>query len=122
MNSQDLMKIVKERNDSVITTLDSKQAEYASNGDRFHNFRRGAEILGGTPEQALGGFMSKHIVSVLDLIKWTETEPDRITEELINEKIGDNIVYLHLLEGLLRERLAKRKQEEPKVFTPDNRV
>jgi hypothetical protein len=105
MITKDLMEIVQKRSDSVTTTLDHKKAEYGSATDRFHNVKRGGEILGCTPEQALGGFMSKHVVSVYDMIEWSEVSPERITLELIDEKIGDNIVYLYLLEGLLKERL-----------------
>ena len=51
--------------------------------------------------------MLKHEVSVLDLVEWSESEPTRITEELIDEKIGDNINYLILLEGMLKHRIKK---------------
>jgi len=46
--------------------------------------------------------MLKHIVSVFFFFYWTETDDKRITTELIDEKIGDTINYLILLEGLLK--------------------
>jgi hypothetical protein len=88
--------------------LSAKAGEYATSGNRFHNFDVAARILNGTPEQALQGMMLKHIVSVLDLIQWAEEEEDLITATVIDEKIGDTINYLILLEGLLLRRLESK--------------
>ncbi|AJP62037.1 hypothetical protein [ANMV-1 virus] len=56
--------------------------------------------------------LMKHIVSVLDLIEWSETMPARITEALVDEKIGDTINYMILLESLLLRRLKRREPEK----------
>jgi hypothetical protein len=85
-----------------------KAKEYATEDNRFHNFDIAARILDITPEQALQGMMTKHIVSVIDLIEWTETNTDMLTEQIIDEKIGDTINYLILLEGLLLRRLEPK--------------
>lgn len=85
-------------------TLAAKTEEYASADSPFHTFEVGGRIMGVTPERALQGMMLKHVVSVFDLIDWTETDDERITMELIDEKIGDAINYLILLEGLLKQR------------------
>jgi len=50
-----------------------------------------------TPERALWGMAKKHLVSVTDLIHGRA----EVTPERIDEKIGDMINYLILLEGLL---------------------
>jgi len=94
--------IVENRLIKIQETLAAKAKEYASDDSRFHNFEVGGRIIGVTPEKALQGMMLKHIVSVFDLIDWTETDDKRITTELIDEKIGDTINYLILLEGLLK--------------------
>ena len=99
----DFDKVVEARTEAIKLTLMAKAKEYVSNGDRFHNFNVAARIGDTTPEVALLGMMSKHIVSVLDLITWAGVSPDRITRELIDEKIGDNINYLILLEGMLKQ-------------------
>ena len=93
--------VIQHRTDAIHNTLDKKAKEYASDTDRFHNFRVAARINKTTPERALKGMMLKHEVSVLDMIE----NPHVLSEERINEKIGDNINYLILLEGLLKERL-----------------
>lgn len=96
--------VVDERINKIIDTLQEKGIEYSGDGDRFHNFKVAGRIIGVTPEKALQGMMLKHIVSVFDLIDWTETDDGRITTELIDEKIGDAINYLILLEGMLKQR------------------
>jgi len=93
--------VVQHRIDAIHNILSMKAKEYASKTDRFHNFRVAARKMNTTPEIALQGMMAKHEVAVLDMIE----APESVTEEMINEKIGDNINYLILLEGLLKERL-----------------
>lgn len=95
-------------------TLGTKALEYASNENRYHNFDVAARILNCTPEQALQGMMLKHIVSVFDLIDQTESAEDKITDALIDEKIGDLINYLILLEGLLTRRIEEQEAEHAK--------
>lgn len=87
-------------------TLQKKNKEYASENDPFHNFKAAGRRRDQTPEQALVGMMAKHEVSVDDLVEWAGISPERITKKLIDEKIGDNINYLILLEGLLKERIG----------------
>lgn len=96
-------KVVEERIEKIRKVLADKGAEYATNDDRYHNFRIAARMLGTTPEKALKGMMVKHEVSVMDLIELAEKSPEKLTAALIDEKIGDNINYLILLEGMLKE-------------------
>lgn len=96
--------IVERRINKIKEVLSSKAKEYATESDRFHNFRVAGRIHGCSPERALKGMMIKHEVSVLDLIDLCDTNPDNLTIEIVEEKIGDNINYLILLEGLLKER------------------
>lgn len=100
--------VVDERINNIIDTLRDKAIEYSGSGDRFHNFNVGARIIGSTPEEALRGMMMKHLVSVFDLIDWATYEDDRLTEVMIDEKIGDLINYLILLEGMLKRRMDKK--------------
>lgn len=84
---------------STVKTLASKAKEYTK-GDRLYNFKRAAGIQETTPEKALLGMWSKHLVSILDLIEGTLPA----TEAILNEKIGDTINYLILLKALLIEQ------------------
>jgi hypothetical protein len=97
--------VLKHRIEKITSILASKASEYAADTDRYHNFNVAAKMDDETPEQALKGMWKKHLVSVFDLIAWTKDCPERITEALIDEKIGDAINYLVLLEGMLRLRV-----------------
>jgi len=101
-----LSELIDRRFEKTRATLGSKAEEYASEDNRLHNFDVAARILDVTPEQALQGMMLKHLISVLDIIEWTGTKPEKITNPLIDEKIGDTINYLILLEALLLRRKA----------------
>ena len=94
-------RLVERRITKIRSTLMRKAKEYASDKDRFHNFKVAALMNTTTPEKALKGMMLKHEVSVLDMIN----SPEKVTKEMVDEKIGDNINYLILLEGLLKEKI-----------------
>lgn len=79
--------------------LGTKAGEYASDSDRLHNFKRAAAMLGVTPAQACVGFLAKHLVSVLDIVDAHQLP----AQAVIDEKIGDCVNYLILLEALLTE-------------------
>lgn len=104
-------KIVEERCRNIKETLNKKKKEYASSSNCFHNFFKAAQKLDCTPETALMGMKAKHDVSVDDLVALAAFFPTTLDKEIINEKINDSICYLILLEGLLKQRLAKIKQE-----------
>jgi hypothetical protein len=82
--------------------LASRGGEYASKTDRLHNFKRAAGLLRTTPSQALLGFLTKHIVSVVDMV-YADAGGFPPSEELAAEKIGDAINYLILLEAIFTE-------------------
>lgn len=102
MNAQDFTKLVDARCASIQTILTSKAKEYASDVDRLHNFKYAGERLRCTPEKALIGMMEKHSVSVIDMVN--DCEKYNYSHAYIEEKIGDHINYLVLLEALLKER------------------
>ena len=98
MKEERFNSILKERIDSILGTLAHKAKEYASD-DRLYNFKRAAEIQHTTTAKALWGMASKHLVSVIDLVEGRINA----TPEMVNEKIGDMINYLILLEAVLKE-------------------
>jgi len=103
MKNETFQKILEERIRKMRFTLAAKADEYASDADRLHNFRRAAAVLGCSSVRALLGMWSKHLVSVLDIVDAVENEKS-VPEGMIDEKIGDAVNYLVLLEALLRER------------------
>jgi len=100
-NTEYFDSIVEYRIKKIREVLTSKAKEYTYNNDRFHNFNQAAAINDTTPEKALWGMLLKHLVSIQDMVNSTPKKPFK---EFIDEKIGDTINYLILLEGLLKEK------------------
>lgn len=114
MESKQFNKIVEDRCDKIKSILANKAQEYAK-GCRLHNFKVAGRIANTSPELALKGMMMKHLVSVFDLIDDAE-KGIAPTEYLIQEKLGDSVNYLILLEALLTERLENSiKVDEKKL-------
>jgi hypothetical protein len=99
MNGKDFEKIFSIRVDMCKATLLRKSAEYSSESDKLHNFKVAAALQGCTPERALGGFLAKHVVSIFDLINSETPTP----QEVWDEKLGDALNYLFLLDAIVQE-------------------
>lgn len=105
MTREEFNEIVETRIEHIKFTLTNKGREYAR-GDRLSNFKRAAALEKCTPEKALRGMLSKHLISIYDMID--DLEQDVHSPELIwKEKLGDAINYLILLEALIHERQAQ---------------
>lgn len=91
--------------DSVQDTLTRKGNEYAPVfSDRFTNFKKAAEFQGITPEKALLGMLSKHLISIVSLINSEVQRPDI---KVWDEKIIDSINYLILLRAMQDTKCEK---------------
>lgn len=99
MTTPDFNKVVEEQLNRIANVLVKKAAEYNLDADRMSAFKHAAALSEETPEQALFGFMLKHIISITDMVNSGKT----YSEELWNEKITDICNYLILLQGLLRD-------------------
>jgi hypothetical protein len=86
-------------------TLGAKDIEYARNGDKLHNFKHAGLLERTSPERALRGMLTKHIISIYDMIEDLEGGSHH-TLEIWDEKLKDAINYLFLLRGLLIEEAA----------------
>lgn len=78
-----------------------KGAEYVPGTEevsRFHNFEIGAALNSESIEKTLWGFVTKHIVSLSDMVKVNSTDYDI---SVWDEKIGDVIIYMLLLHGMV---------------------
>lgn len=78
-------------------TLVEKAKQYAKNG-RLGNFYDIAEFNETTPEKAAMILLSKHFVALKDYVN----QPEGVPMEQWEEKIGDIICYLHLLEAIIK--------------------
>lgn len=101
-------KIINERCKMIKETLQQKAKEYATEADMFHNFHVAARMRNTWPEDALMGMKVKHSVSVDDLVEWAAHSPEKLNNKIINAKIGDEICYLCLLEGMLKARIGEK--------------
>ena len=102
MTREDFTKRVEKRIDLVRQTLLTKHKEYAKDDNVFRNFDEaaGGLSLHSTSAEVLWSYMTKHLVSIKDIV--SDNTP--VTNEVVSEKIGDVINYLILLEAMLNER------------------
>jgi len=110
MDAKTFEVILTRRLDKTRQVLGIKAGEYSSPVDRLHNFKaaaRHSDRAGETPEQALWGMVLKHFVCILDFVRATE-KGDAPSRAVIDEKVGDFINYMILLEALFVERLQGR--------------
>ena len=108
--------LLAKRIEATKRVLASKNKEYASDIDKLHNFKRAGAMENCTPEKALVGMWAKHIISLLDIVDKIDANEeeeltkiclgDGLTKEMLEEKIGDAINYLILLEALIKERYS----------------
>jgi hypothetical protein len=99
MTTPDFNKVVEDQLDRIRNVLVKKAVEYNLDDDRLSVFKHAAALSEETPEQALYGFMLKHIISITDYVNSEGTFP----KELWEEKFTDIHCYLILLAGLLRD-------------------
>lgn len=104
MNMKEFKRLLDRRVELTIKTLGAKGEEYSRDADRLHNFKRAAHIISTTPEKALLGMKVKHTTSIEDIVD--DIEKGKLpSEEMLEEKIGDEINYYILLEALIKERI-----------------
>lgn len=92
--------LLERRIDRMRATLASKAGEYAAGGDRLHNFNRASVLRGKPAPSVLLGLLIKHWVSLEDLVDGLKHGP--LSEAVIDEKVGDAVNYLVLLEAVLK--------------------
>ncbi len=104
MKTEKFNQVIEHRLSESKRILIEKAKEYAKgDDDRLHNFNRAAAITGQSRERCLFGFALKHLVSVMDIIDSIE-KGDIPKRELTQEKIGDLVNYLLLLEASIEHR------------------
>ena len=116
MEHKDFTELVKRRTELIEKVLASKGEEYSRNGERLWNFKEAAKVTGQTDIQAAWGMAMKHLVSVMDLISQVGVTQKRedghtfireFSRDYVDEKIGDLINYLILIEALIEEKRPK---------------
>ena len=112
MHNNQFQEVLDTQIQQTTNTLAGKAEEYASDNDRLANFKSAAHLNHTTQAQAVTGMMSKHTVSVYDMVY--DGKPQ--TAAVWDEKIGDNINYLILLKAvLIEEGLYIKRGRKPKA-------
>ena len=116
MTHEDFKTCLEELDGQGAKTLAEKNARYSSSDDALHNFKMGAEVMGGTPAQACWGYMTKHLVALRDMIQ----RNDFSNREDVLEKIQDSINYLRFIWAISEEERSKytRGCQSMNVKTP----
>jgi hypothetical protein len=102
MTYEEFEKVVDSRFELCKRTLGMKNAEYARAGDKLNNFKKAAALQGCHPATACQGMMAKHQVSIVDLVKDLEAGK-RHPKSMWDEKLGDALNYLLLLDAIVQE-------------------
>ena len=94
---------------SVRETLMVKGKEYRRNNNPFHNFDIGSQRSGLIREKVLDGFLLKHEVSIADITN--DLEKDILpTIKVLDEKFGDNVIYLILKMASIIDKIEKKDE------------
>tara|TARA_R100001129_G_scaffold7028_1_gene5339 strand:- start:1360 stop:1674 length:315 start_codon:yes stop_codon:yes gene_type:complete len=103
MKVKNFKKLLEERFSKTRKVYSKKMNEYANDLDVFLSFKKGVGFsFQNTPEGVAWEYACKHFESIKTIISKL---PDEIpSDELVDEKIGDAINYLIILEGLIKER------------------
>lgn len=103
MTLDDFDRLVDRRFAACRRVLVEKGQEYVRGDDRLQNFRDEAALLRCTPAFACLSKLSKHLTSVVDMVHDLDAgvaHPD----DRWDEKVGDAVNYLVLLEAVVKER------------------
>ena len=98
--------IVDETLNQIKETLIVKGKEYRRNNNPFHNFDEGSKRSGLIREKVLDGMLLKHEISIADITNdLIEGKLPKI--ETIEEKFGDNLIYLILKKASIIDKIEK---------------
>lgn len=111
MNKDKFNNLVEERVEKIKRILLEKSAEYSSDEDKLKNFKSGSPISGQTPTAYLWSLATKHLECIREMAL------GRLDVKYYDEKIGDAINYMILLEGLFKENLEGKIAYERFTFT-----
>lgn len=108
MNNDCFKELLEELDANSVKTLVEKNARYATSEDTLHNFKMGADIVGGTPAQACWGYLTKHLVALRDMVK----QNDFSNREDFLEKCQDSINYIRFLWCIGNDELNNIAEKE----------
>lgn len=109
--------IVDETLNQIKEVLVTKAKEYRRNNNPFHNFDEGSKRSGLIREKVLDGMLLKHEISIADMTN--DLEQGKLPKiETVNEKFGDNLIYLILKKSSIIDRIENKNTSEEVNFHP----
>ena len=106
MTEQRFDEVVGEVCEQVKQTLLVKAKEYRRQNNPFHNFDMGSQRSGLIREKVLDGFLLKHEISIADMTN-DLVDGKLPTKELLDEKFGDNIIYLIIKKASIIDKIEE---------------
>jgi hypothetical protein len=108
--------VVQRRIKLIQDVLQSKNEEYAGQEDVFKAFTEALPLSFHDTKQAVAWeFMVKHLQSIKLIIEERAKTGKLPDEKLLEEKIGDAINYLILIEGMFKEEYEPVKLEQARI-------
>lgn len=101
-------KVVEEVCEQIKQTLLVKAKEYRRQNNPFHNFDVGSQRSGLIREKVLDGFLLKHEISIADITN-DLVDGKLPTKELLDEKFGDNIIYLIIKKASIIDKIENNE-------------
>ena len=99
MNREEFTKLMADKHEELVRINRTKGVEYAGEEDALDNFKRHARELDLRPEQVWAVYASKHWDAIMSYVR-TGTV---LSDEGIEGRIDDAILYLYLLLGLVED-------------------
>ena len=108
--------VVQRRVQLIQEVLEHKNSEYADKEDVFKAFTESLPLSFQDTKQAVAWeFMVKHLQSIKMIIEAKAKSGKLPDEKVLEEKIGDAVNYLILIEGMFKEDLQPQKLEESRI-------
>jgi hypothetical protein len=108
--------VVQRRVQLIQEVLEHKNSEYADKEDVFKAFTESLPLSFHDTKQAVAWeFMVKHLQSIKMIIEARSKSGKLPDEKVLEEKIGDAVNYLILIEGMFKEDMIPVKVEESRI-------
>jgi hypothetical protein len=108
--------VVQRRVQLIKDVLETKNSEYADKDDVFKAFTESLPLSFHDTKQAVAWeFMVKHLQSIKMIIEAKSKTGKLPDEKMLEEKIGDAINYLILIEGMFKEEMLPAKVADAKI-------